>query len=133
MKLKMTDERRERLHKANEFIGIIGSHGRRFFYNEKTNHLATIHVKNGGLYLTDEKSGEHVYLHTSWLGRGFSHGGTLNQLIVAIKDFIVHDFKIHIDNFAPECNRWGYGEEALSAVASAALHLGISDPAVHGD
>ena len=126
----------ERLSFANQLIRIIGSHGRRFFYNKKTGEYARIELRNGRLWWIDDYKGTPVYLLRTGYGgrwRGFSHGGTMRSLVEDIRDYVrsgrqVPAWKIvERSRFADGArgNIWGYDEESAIAVRAAALALPI--------
>ena len=92
-------ERYGRLEIANEFIKIISSHGRRFFYCERGDSVAYLKLKKGRVYYVSEYSGKEIYLHYKhWR---FSHGGTLRQLIDHLKEYIMGRDDLPLSSLGP--------------------------------
>ena len=133
-----TTMKQERVDHANQFIRIIGSHGRRFFYHAPENRFARLELRAGRVYFIDDYSDRAIYTHRSgftsrW--RGFSHGGTLRSLIELMRDYIVHGTQIAPWYIAPHYSRgniWGYDEQAAKAVRDAAYQLPIVGPTPAG-
>lgn len=127
--------KQERLEHANQLIKIIGSHGRRFFWNEGKQRFASLALMRGRVYYVDDYSGELVYTHHTPFGndwRGFSHGGTLKALVQDMRDYVMHGTRIPRWRIVIERlqgglanNIWGYPLEAALAVRAAAYALPI--------
>lgn len=121
-------ERQERVDHANALIQAISNHGRRFFWSKSGQKVAQLSVDtNGKIWWTDDYQGTRVciekvggYEHR-W--RGFSHGGTLKNLVQMMRDYIKTGQQIHFGYVAQEC--WGYDEEATLAVQNATAALPI--------
>ncbi|GIU39132.1 hypothetical protein TUM4637_40820 [Shewanella hafniensis] len=120
----------KRVKNANELIKVISEHGRKFF--EHKGVIATLELdKRGRVWLVDEYSKARVYTHYSGKWSGFHHGGTLRDLVCAMRDYITNGTLIPLDWIAPtRCNPengdiWGYGKEAAAAVRAAAAQLPI--------
>ncbi|QYJ79402.1 hypothetical protein [Shewanella acanthi] len=120
----------ERVEHANALIKVISEHGRKFFDYKGT--IATLELdKNGKVWVVDEYTKARVYTHYQGSWRGFNHGGTLRELVCAMRDYIVKGKQLSIEWIAP--NRWnpengdiwGYGIEAAAAVSAAAAQLPI--------
>lgn len=130
--------KQQRLDHANELIRIIGSHGRRFFYNAKHDRFARLELRNGRVWWIDDYTETPVYTHQSvssrW--RGFSHGGTLRSLAESMRDYVakgtfIPRWKIVIQQLGHndlKGNIWGYPVEAALAVRAAAYALPIIEP-----
>jgi hypothetical protein len=111
--------RRQRCEQANEVIRAIASCGRKFFSHDKG--LARFEVdERGRVWFCDDWSGKRVYTHVAWLGRGFTHGGTLNALVRGMARYIVHGKPMRPEWFDGE--HWGYGED-IAKVREAARAL----------
>ena len=120
----------ERVEHANALIKVISEHGRKFF--EHKGALATLELdKNGKVWVVDEYTKARIYTHFSGTWLGFHHGGTLRDLVCAMRDYITKGTLIHIDWIAPTRRTpengdiWGYGKEAAAAVRAAAAQLPI--------
>lgn len=120
----------ERVEHANALIKVISEHGRKFFDHKGT--IATLELdKNGKVWFVSEYSKARVYTHFSGQWRGFHHGGTLRDLVCAMRDYITKGTLIPIDWIAPTRRNpdngdiWGYGKEAAAAVRAAAAQLPI--------
>lgn len=133
----MKSTKAERLQHANALIQVISRHGRRFFWDEKAQRVASLEVDaRGRVWFVDDYSGKRIYTHDAgytnrW--RGFSHGGTLRALVEAMRDYITKGATLHPEYIAPErmnpgSNIWGYSAEAALAVREAAHKLPIIAP-----
>lgn len=125
--------RRQRCEQVNEAIRIIGSHGRRFFYDDHRDRFAKLEVDlRGKVWIIDEYTGKRIYTHpTTWGNkwRGFNHGGTLRDLVERFRDFICEGKQLHPGYLGPErfddSNIWGYEEASMQAVRSQAGSLPV--------
>lgn len=125
---KQRQDRLERLAHANALIKVISDHGRRFFWNHKTNRVACIEMDaRGRLWWIDdykatrvsmEKIGGHEH---RWYG--FSHGGTLKDLVRNMRDYIKTGERISLYHIAQDC--WGYSPEGKFKTREAAKELPI--------
>lgn len=123
----------ERLKHANHLISIIASCGRRFFFDGNTERVAFMHRSpDGKIYFFDARTGTLIYTHrTSFSNkwRGFSHGGTLRGLVEMMRDYISKGTQI--DEWylgmprGDGTNAWGYPQEDIDRVRSAAKHIPI--------
>ena len=125
--------KRQRCEQVNQVIRIIADHGRRFFYSQAVNRYASMEVDNRGkVWLIDDYSGKRIFTHdTVWGGkwRGFSHGGTLKDLIKEFRDYICTAKQLHpgylgLERFNDN-NIWGYDEEGMRAVREQAGSLPV--------
>jgi hypothetical protein len=111
---------RERLGHANKVIRAMSSHGRRFFYHE--DRTASLEMDIGGkIWLFDEYSQKRVNTHKQGGWLDFSHGGTLRNIIEALRDYVLTGKPLPGAWIGPACGYgvgdvWGYGPEALTAV-----------------
>jgi len=120
----------ERLSRANELIVVIASCGRRFFrYKDRVSQLER--DGRGRIWLIDKFREKRIYTHYRYDWRGFSEGGTLRDLIIALRDFIVHGQKLNPKAFGPwpewmcDGDLWGYGKPDMKMVRAAARRLEI--------
>ncbi|WP_238587115.1 hypothetical protein [Pseudomonas veronii] len=71
--------KQQRAEQVNQAIRIIGTHGRRFFFNQVADRYASMEVdQRGKVWFIDDYSARRIFTHkTNWGGRwrGFSHGG----------------------------------------------------------
>lgn len=84
------------------------------------------------MYFVDDYSQKAIY--TAWTRddwRGFSHGGTLRDLVIVLAAFIRFGGRIAPSRFGPwpqwicGSDLWGYGNENMTKVRKAASNLGI--------
>lgn len=120
----------ERLVHANALIEVISRHGRRFFRNRESGTIARLELDaRGRVWLIDEYRGARVYVAYRGRWRGFSHGGTLQNLIEELHHYIQHADLLHPEHIAPSRmdpkngDIWGYGAEAAAAVRAEAHAL----------
>ncbi len=118
----------ERLAHVNALIKVISDHGRRFFYNGTNNRIAMLYMADSGrLYWIDDYNGKHIYTGTvegyehKW--RGFSHGGTLRDLVQQMVLYVQKGVKIRRYYIAPD--HWGYDTDAMLNTRDAAFKLPI--------
>ena len=127
--------KRQRAEQVNQAIRIIADHGRRFFYSQAGDRYASMEVDHRGkVWLIDDYSGKRVFTHeTVWGGRwrGFSHGGTLKDVVKAFRDYICTGDPMFPGYLGPErfndSNIWGYDEEGMRAVRKQAGVLPVFD------
>ncbi|ELI8400329.1 TPA: hypothetical protein ACQWNA_003802 [Yersinia enterocolitica] len=125
--------KQQRLDHANQLIRIIAAHGRRFFFDTRTERVAHLELNNTGrVFLIDEYTGKRIYTHFEnrhW--KGFNHGGTLRSLVIMMRNYICKGERIDAYYLGPENsslrkgNIWGYPEEAIEAVRNEAGLLPI--------
>lgn len=124
-------DKQQRLEKANQLIKAIAECGRRFFYNKEHNRTAAIELDpRGRVWLIDDYTGKRIYTHYSHRWRGFSHGGTLKQVVEHLRDFITHGTLLPRTIFGPwpqwysQGDPWEYGDD-MRKVREAAADLGL--------
>lgn len=125
--------KRKRCEQVNQAIQIIADNGRRFFYNQAANRYASMEVDaRGKVWFVDDYSGKRIFTHeTAWGGRwrGFSHGGTLRNLVEAFRDYIRTGEPLPSGYLGPErfddSNIWGYDEAGMKAVREQAGALPV--------
>lgn len=132
---KRTAERAQRAEHVNALIKIIGSHGRRFFYSPQFDRFAHVELRQGRVYFVDDYSDRAIYTHATgfvshW--RGFSHGGTLRDLVERLRDYIIDGQPLPIGVIGrylvgtnPASNVWGYSRDAIIATRQEAAKLPI--------
>jgi hypothetical protein len=115
----MTEEeielRKARLRRCNLLLWAIADEGRQFFrHGEKVAKLEM--DARYRIWYCNEYSGKRVYTHRPYLGRGFHHGGTLHDLICAMRDYIMTGEDRVSRQLGPwpkwicDGDLWGYGE-----------------------
>lgn len=125
--------KRQRVEHVNQAIRIIADHGRRFFYSQSVNRYASMEVDaRGKVWFIDDYSGKRVFTHDTVWGarwRGFTHGGTLKDMVKAFRDYVCTGEPLHPGYLGPErfndSNIWGYDEEGMQAVREQAGALPV--------
>lgn len=134
----MRDGQLNRIDRANALLRAIATTGRRFFSYTDGGVTRVSYFDRLGpssrLWLIDAYTQHPVYLHhppgRRW--RGFTGGGTLQRLVVALRDFIRHGQPVSPGHFGPWpdvlCggDLWGYGDD-MAIVRQVARDLGIID------
>jgi len=132
---------RSRAMRANDLIRVIASHGRRFFAQcsdmntpdkEMTGRISYFEVNNQGhIFFVNAYKLSRVYLNREkYYWRHWQHGGTLKDLVEALRDYIKTGEPIpgHLGphpQWYSQGDPWGYGEESMGKVRDAAVRLGI--------
>lgn len=122
----------DRLEIANQFIKIIASHGRKFF--NINGQIAYMKIKAGHVYWVDEYSQKEIYLSYKYWSKGFTNGGTLRELVKALRLYVLgrRDFPISYLGPWPEnlCDGdlWGYGESMEQVRIEALKLIGANAP-----
>ncbi len=123
--------KRERCDQVNQAIRIIAAHGRRFFHH--AGEFASMEVDDRGrVWFIDDYSRKRIYTHEATFGnrwRGFTHGGTLRNLVERFRDFIRTGKPVHPGYLGQEredgSNIWGYEPEAMAIVRDEAGALPV--------
>lgn len=122
--------RLERLEKSNELIIAIASCGRKFFrYGDSVAYFKL--DENQRLWWIDEYSKKGLQLHNRYWPQKFSHGGTLQALVAALKNYILYDTILPSQaylgpwDWCGNNDRWGYGDD-MEIVRKAAIDLGVA-------
>jgi len=118
----------ERLQHANDLIRVTSQHGRRFFWNERDQRVASMEMDDRGkVWWVDDYRGSRVctekmggYEHR-W--QGFSHGGTLKQLVQQMRNYIKTGERIPAGYIGMDC--WGYSPEACAELREAVKAMPI--------
>lgn len=126
MRRASKEEKAIRVKHVNALIQTISKYGRRFFYNEENNCVASMMIsKTGHLWFQDDYTRKLVYV--AYVGRwhGFSHGGTLKQLIQRLADYVRDGKQISANWIGPErfddSNIWGYSQEQMALCRAEAI------------
>lgn len=122
--------KRERVVRANNFLTAIASCGRRFFRYEAGVSYFELDAR-GRVWFIDTYRGARIYTHhtrDSW--RGFTQGGTLRNLVIALRDFIRTGDGSRVSigpwpDWVCDGDLWGYGFENMERVREAARAQGI--------
>lgn len=121
MKRSTKAEKQQRLIEANRIIKVIASHGRRFFFCKEKNTFAEFYFDDHGiLWLRDEYTQKSIYVCCNGRWRYFSNGGTLRDIIRALRDYIRLNEPLNAGIFGPWanwiCDRdlWGYGKPEMA-------------------
>jgi hypothetical protein len=117
----------DRLAHANALIKTISDHGRRFFYNARTGEVGKLELDTRGrVWWIDDYRNARIYTAYNGRWRGFSHGGTMRDLICALRNYIQRGELLHPEYIAPAMSygdMWGYGVDAAKAVRAEAHKL----------
>ena len=115
-------KREHRLRIANDFIRVIASHGRRFFYYQ--GYVTRLEVDaRGRIWLVDKYMQKRVDTHrrnSRW--NSFTEGGTMRGLVESLRDYVLGRAPLPLNHLgpAPEWmsggDPWGYGPVAMDAV-----------------
>jgi hypothetical protein len=122
-------DKKERAEHANTLINLIAAHGRRFFYNKEHNRVAKMYLDaRGRVWFVDDYRETHIYTHWNGSWRGFSHGGTLRDLTIQLRDYIrtgelIHHGVIAPSRFDPDRNIWGYSFESAEKLRELTRNL----------
>ena len=112
-----TSERLDRLNTANQVLQIIGSHGNKLFTHQ--DRISKLEFDDlGRLWLVDAYSQKRIYIHYGGKWRGFTGGGTLRNLVAALREYVTRGTLVSPQHFGPWSERvghkgdlWGYGED----------------------
>ena len=133
----MRNLQKKRLENVNQFIREIGSCGRRFFYNAKSDRYARMEMDDRGrVWFVDDFTQERIYTHFRYRPwPGFSNGGTLKRLVEVFRDHVKKGSQLNSRYFdinpSLYCSGhpWGYPHEICAELSDKAVHLGImADP-----
>lgn len=111
-------------------LEAIASCGRRFFRDK--GRVSRLELDNKGrVWYIDSYTEKRIHTHHPWCKwRGFTGGGTMKDLIKALRNFVTKGTKLHPKAFGPwpqwYCggDLWGYGDD-MEKVRNSARHLGI--------
>ncbi len=135
----MSAEQQKRVEVANQAIRIIGSYGRRFFFNPRGEVYAAFEVDpRGCVWFVDEVSRLSIGINQDnktrdWIG--FSHGGGMRDLVERLYEFIatgrpVSRFYLGSERY-DGTNAWGYPAKDMQKVQDEAgalplFHQGVN-------
>jgi len=120
-----------RLEQVNALITVISTYGRRFFYDKGSNRVAQMVIGKGGhLYLIDDYTGKSIYIAYNGHWGGFSHGGTLRDLVKAMAHYVQTGEQLMMHWIGPKrysdgSNIWGYAADEMEKCRAAALGTGV--------
>lgn len=114
---------------ANRLIEVISSYGRCFFYSRQHDSVARLSFDQR-VYLHDEGGAMIEAKATSKRWPGFSHGGTLRDLVLQMRNYVMRGERIDpaylgIDRQRGGGNIWGYPPEQMRLCREAAQQLPI--------
>lgn len=114
----MSQEKTNRLEHVNALIKTISTYGRRFFYNKRFDRVAHMLIgPKGHLYFVDDYSGKPIYVAYNGHWDGWSHGGTLRDLVKELASYIRTGKQLSRHWIGPErfddSNIWGYAEDEM--------------------
>jgi hypothetical protein len=120
----------ERLQKANALLETIADCGRKFFrHNDLVSRFEL--DRRGRIWFIDAYRSARIYTHyTRGRWRGFSEGGTLRDLVIALRNYIATGKLINPVHFGPwpdwycDGDVWGYGQD-MEKVRAKAIELEI--------
>ena len=128
--------KQDRIVKVNQMIKVIGDCGRRFFYSKDHDRYAAIEMDSRGkIWWIDDYTGKRIYTHYIYNWKGFSHGGTLRNLVEHFRNYVSKGKPINLNFFGPwpdyYCNGdlWGYGKDIMKKVRDEAGRL-FGDPSI---
>jgi hypothetical protein len=116
--------KRERARKANELIDTIAFCGRRFFNHRYGVSHFRVDVR-GRVWFWDGFTAALIYVAYKHWSKGFSQGGTLRDLVNALRDYIRTGEPLGAWRFDYDKNYWGYGDD-MGIVQAKAIELGIA-------
>lgn len=123
----MDTTKEQRIEIVNNIIIKIGSVGRRFFYYKRDGKYGQFKIINNRIYYVDEYTKDVLYAYSyKHLEKGFSHGGTLNALVLDFSEFIRTGKYTNGKNgySGLYCTHWGYSEVDMKDVQKHAKQLG---------
>lgn len=122
----------DRVQNVNQLIKVIGDGGRNFFKHK--DRYASMEIDcRGKIWWVDDYTEKRIYTHYEFgRWRGFSHGGTLRDLVRALRNYVTKGEPVPTFHFGPWpehfCNGdlWGYGDY-MDRVRDSACNLGITN------
>jgi len=127
------NDKAARLKKANNLILTIANCGRKFFqHNERISRFEL--DARGRIWFIDAYRESRIYTHyTHGRWQGFSEGGTLRDLVIALRKYIASGTQLNPSYLGPypewysNGDPWGYGED-MPKISQAAVDLQIILP-----
>ena len=123
----MNETKEQRMETVNKLITKISSVGRRFFFNKKDGFIARFELKNNRVYFVDDYTKECIYAYgPRYFKNGFSHGGTMQSLILELSEFIRTGKCVNGKNGygGLYCPHWGYSDSEMRYIRSFAVSIG---------
>lgn len=123
----MNETKEQRLETVNKLITKISSVGRRFFFNKKDGSVAYFKLENNRIYFVDDYTKESIYAYgPKYFRNGFSHGGTMQSLILEFSEFIQTGKCVNGKNGYGGlcCPYWGYLASEMFEIRSFAYDIG---------
>ncbi|TFJ43944.1 hypothetical protein CKN80_09400 [Carnobacterium divergens] len=122
----MNETKEKRLEIVNKLIEKISSVSRRFFYNKSDGSIAYFKFINNRLYFIDDYTKAHIYAYGNKYFNEFSHGGTLQALVLEFSEFIRTGGNVNgKQGYAGlHCQFWGYDKESQDEVIAYAKEIG---------
>ena len=123
----MNETKEQRMETVNKLITKISSVGRRFFFNKKDGFIAHFELKNNRIYFVDDYTKEKIYAYgPKYFENGFSHGGTMQSLILEFSEFIRTGRCVNGKNGygGLYCPYWGYLASEMVEIRSFAKDIG---------
>lgn len=120
-------EKEKRIKVANKLLAKIASCGRKFFYYDKDNTTAKFLLKSNRVYYMDEWTKSEMLAYSyKQLEEGFSHGGTLQGLVLDISEWIrTGEYTNGKNGYGGLfCPHWGYPESDMETIRNYARELG---------
>lgn len=122
--------KQERLKKANGFINLIASTGRKFFnYEENGGSIGRFELRSGRTYFIDGYTNKSIYAYENhYFGNSFTEGGTMQALVLDIAEFIRTGKPTNAKSGygGIYCDYWGYPSQDMSAIQQRAKEIGFT-------
>lgn len=120
----------QRLAQANELLTTIASCGRKFFSHES--RISHLELRRGRVWFIDKYTEKAIYTHYE-LGRwrGFTEGGTLRSLVIALRKWITSGQFPEYNHLGPwpdwycGSDPWGYKQD-MALVRAKAQEIGFA-------
>lgn len=123
-------DKQSRMEDVNKLLVSIATCGRQFFYHK--GNISQFELDSRGrVWFVDGYSCKKIYTHyTRGAWHGFSEGGTLRGLIIALRDYIKNGKTIGyalgpFPVWYSQGDPWGYGAD-MQTVKQCAERLGIT-------
>lgn len=113
---------------ANRLIEVISSYGRCFFYSRKNDRVARLSFDH--CVVLHDESGTMIVAKAIGKWQGFSHGGTLRDLVLQMRNYVIRGERIDPAYIGIDCqigggNIWGYPPDQMRLCRKAAQQLPI--------
>lgn len=111
-----------RMESVNEWLLVLASTGRQFLSSGERHSYFEMSL--GTAVFVDHFSRKRLRPRRGWFGRGFTDGGTMNQLCVKLQKFIMHGQRLKAWEIGP-AERWGYPARDIDTLVGVGLAHGI--------